>query len=488
VQLWELGNPSAVPIVLPEHSGRALSVAFSPDGKTLAVGSADNFVRLWELGNPSAVLLGSLEHKRGVSSVAFSPDGQTLATGSWDANARLWKLSASGTALDELRDHKKNLVLSVAFSPDGQILATGSSDSRVWLWEVGKADPTVLSGHQGSVRSVAFSPDGKTLASGSDDATVRLWVVQSRNTSPTVLRGHEGPVESVAFSRDGKTLASGSDDTTVRLWDLKNSGAVRAVLRGHEARVWSVAFSPDEKGETLASGSDDTNILRWITRPERLAAIICEKVRRNLTLEEWRHFMGESIPYDLTCSELPIHPSFIDASRELARTGDVGGAVALFRRAQTLDPSLKLDPKAEAKKFAAEGWVAKGVQVVKEGKGKEAIAAYAKAQKLDATLKISAKSWETLCWFGSLWGDARDVMKACEQAVMLAPEDYGIRDSRGLARALTGNIDGAIADFQAFVDLTPNMEKKSRRQRWIDTLRAGKNPFTPEEIETLRKL
>jgi tetratricopeptide (TPR) repeat protein len=292
----------------------------------------------------------------------------------------------------------------------------------------------------------------------------------------------------VAISPDGKTLASGGDDTTIRLWDLKNFGAVRAVLRGHEARVWSVAFSPDAKGETLASGSDDTNILRWIARPERLAAMVCEKVRRNLTLEEWRQFMGEIIPYDLICSELPIHPSFIDAVRDLARAGDVDGAVTLFRRAQTLDPSLKLDPKAEAKKCAAEGWVAKGSQIVREGKVKEALAAYVKAQKLNATLHIPAKSWETLCWFGSLWGDARDVMSACEQAVKLAPEDFGIRDSRGLARALTGNIDGAIADFQAFVDLTPNMEKKSRRQHWIDTLRTGKNPFTPEELEALRKL
>jgi regulator of sirC expression with transglutaminase-like and TPR domain len=78
-------------------------------------------------------------------------------------------------------------------------------------------------------------------------------------------------------------------------------------------------------------------------------------------------------------------------------------------------------------------------------------------------------------------------MEACEQAVAFDPEDGGIRDSRGLARALTGAIEEAIEDFQAFVDWTDDEEKKVQRQRWIDGLRAGKNPFTPEVLEKLRR-
>jgi regulator of sirC expression with transglutaminase-like and TPR domain len=76
-------------------------------------------------------------------------------------------------------------------------------------------------------------------------------------------------------------------------------------------------------------------------------------------------------------------------------------------------------------------------------------------------------------------------MFACEKAVALAPDDGNYRNSRGLARALTGNTKGAIEDFQAFIAQTDDQKRKAQRQRWIDALRAGKNPFTPEEIKSL---
>ncbi len=82
----------------------------------------------------------------------------------------------------------------------------------------------------------------------------------------------------------------------------------------------------------------------------------------------------------------------------------------------------------------------------------EALAAYAEAQTLDPTLEISARSWNTLCWFGSLWGYATAVLDACERAVELAPENGDYHDSRGLARALTGDYEGAIEDFEFYIE------------------------------------
>lgn len=161
------------------------------------------------------------------------------------------------------------------------------------------------------------------------------------------------------------------------------------------------------------------------------------------------------------------------------------GAIAMFNESLKLDDNLKLDPKTYANIVAAPSFVRQGEGLAKEGKIKEAIAAYEKTQQIDPTLKISADSWNELCWFGSLHGHAADVMNACEKAVGLEPMNGGFRDSRGVARVLTGNTAGAIEDFQALKKWTENAEVKSRRQRWSDALRAGKNPFTAAEIESL---
>ena len=127
-----------------------------------------------------------------------------------------------------------------------------------------------------------------------------------------------------------------------------------------------------------------------------------------------------------------------------------------------------------------------GVDLARQGRVAAAMAAYSKAQALDSRLAISPRLWRRLCWYGSLWGHANEVMTTCERAVELAPEQDSMKDSRGLARALTGDVEGAIADLEAFVAWTSNYEERVRCQHWIDTLRAGEDPFTPEVLETLR--
>jgi len=87
----------------------------------------------------------------------------------------------------------------------------------------------------------------------------------------------------------------------------------------------------------------------------------------------------------------------------------------------------------------------------------------------------------------SVWGHAPEVMHACEQAVAMDSANGYFRDSRGVARALTGDFAGAIEDFQAFINSTKGEQAQLLHQQWIETLKAGKNPFPPEELERLRK-
>ena len=173
--------PSLLPIS-PENASRVTQlarwgkgtvneVAYSPDGRLLAVASSLG-VYLYDAETLEEVRF--IECDAWVASVAFSPDGATLASGSWDNTVRLWGV-ADGRLLRTL---DTDGVESVAFSPDGATLASGSVDGTVRLWRV--ADGRLLrtlEGHTTEVGSVAFSPDGATLASGSRDGTVRLWGV-----------------------------------------------------------------------------------------------------------------------------------------------------------------------------------------------------------------------------------------------------------------------------------------------------------------------
>jgi hypothetical protein len=113
-------------------------------------------------------------HEDWVISVAFSPDGKTIVSGSRDKTIRLWDTTGKPIA-QPLKGHQDS-VISVAFSPDGKTIVSGSSDKTIRLWDTtGKPISQPLKGHEDWVISVAFSPDGKTIVSGSRDNTIRLW-------------------------------------------------------------------------------------------------------------------------------------------------------------------------------------------------------------------------------------------------------------------------------------------------------------------------
>ena len=185
-------------------------------------------------------------HKGAVYSLAYSPDGKTLASSGADWTVRLWDV-ATGKERATLKGHR-GWVNCVAFSPDGGKVASGGSDKTVRLWGIQGKSRGVLRGHQGAIHTLAFSEDGKRLAVGGEGPPTRLgrlslgdlsvWDVQ---TARELLapKGYTGTVGAVCFSPDGRTLAAGDAGASVTLWELA-SGKVRASFEGHHGLVGSL--------------------------------------------------------------------------------------------------------------------------------------------------------------------------------------------------------------------------------------------------------
>jgi WD40 repeat protein len=256
VRLWDVDTGLELH-ALKVPAGRIWGMAFSPDGKLLATAGgvalpsgADRsgtpgVVTVWDVVNGEE-LVTFPAHKAWIMSVAFSPDGKTLATANNDTTLKLWD-ATSGQELRTFKGHD-GPVWRVAFSPDGKTLASvGGGDGQVRLWDVEAQPLHTLRG--GSI--IAFSPDGRWLVSGASDwQPVRVWDARTgaeRHTLP--LLAHSEQVTCAAFSPDGRLLVDGGRDGLIRLCDPASGRPLRAL--NQHSPVWKVAFSHD--GTLLAS-------------------------------------------------------------------------------------------------------------------------------------------------------------------------------------------------------------------------------------------
>jgi WD40 repeat protein len=258
------------------HEGRALSLALSPDGSTLATGGADKMVKLWKVGAGKAELQKSWPAATPVSALAFSPDGQMIASGGADRIVRLW-IATDGRPLKTLSGHL-GPVEALAFSPDGDFLAAGSREDtsilpsgevRVWHVESGRLKQK-LPALQSSCTGLAYSKSG-LLATASGRYYVDIWKLQggAYDYARTFL-DRWGRNIAVAFSPDGKYIAAANDDGSLRVWNLANASQEPLWKIRTETPLSALAFAPNS--QSLVTGNTTGQLRSWSARDGRVLA------------------------------------------------------------------------------------------------------------------------------------------------------------------------------------------------------------------------
>ena len=229
------------------HSGRLRALAWSPDGQRLATAGQDSLVQLWSPGSDGPPLRMEL-HQRAADGVRFSPDGAELASCSRDGLVVLWDAN-TGRVVARL-DADERAANGVAFSPDGAQLAAAFQDEAVRVWAMPAQRGIVsLVGHTDGLRALSFSPSGAQLASIANDGMLRLWDVQKARASQVLETGTDKP-RALAYAPDGKLLATGGDGDSLRLWDPQSGVLVRRLPVGEEG-TGALSFTGTESAVRL---------------------------------------------------------------------------------------------------------------------------------------------------------------------------------------------------------------------------------------------
>ncbi len=297
-KLWDTTTGEHI-LTLYGHQGRVQRIEFNPDGNLLVTTDDEDTIKGWDTNNGNELFsLGGFDCSSGVGiscNIAFSPDGKSLAIVDYTGILKVFDVTNLLDINKEISITERFSVVAhddwiwdVAYSPTGDQIATTSREGTAKIWNAETGEHlSSLSGHEGWVIGVAYSPDGKRIVTTSSDGTARVWDALTGEWLFT-MTGHGASVLQAVFSPDGSQIATASTDMLVKLWDAE-TGQEIFTLHGHTAGVSDVAFSLD--GKRLYSTSQDGTTRVYLLEIEELMELARERLTRTLTDEECRQYL-----------------------------------------------------------------------------------------------------------------------------------------------------------------------------------------------------
>jgi WD40 repeat protein len=247
------------------------AVAYSPDGKTVAVGDNNGHVYLWSPASHQPPVTFTDRTGAAVYALAFSPAGKALAIGDGSGTTYLWTPASGQIEISANLGHMG--VWTVAFSPNGKTIAigikTGATSGTTYLWNLVTREYAALPSPQGFAQSTVFTPDGKTLVTATNMGITYLWNLASRKNPVPLTPDKSGDARAVALNpRNPGNIAVGDSNGNVYLWSLAtdqltaswHDPSISTTVNPAEPSVGvlAAAFSPD--GKTLVVGDSTGHV------------------------------------------------------------------------------------------------------------------------------------------------------------------------------------------------------------------------------------